>query len=82
MQLELYVREDCPFSAKVRKYLGEKHLESKVNLHDIDSDEESLRELMSINYDEQVPCLVVDGKPMLESDQIIEWFDKNIAQIQ
>ena len=75
MMLELYYREECPYSKKVRGFIAEKGLKSKIKFHDVDADEDSLRDLEALNHDEQVPCLVVDGEPMLESDEIIEWLD-------
>lgn len=77
MQLEFYYREDCPYSTKVRQFIASHGLRSKIKFHDVDEDLESLRDLEVMNQDEQVPCLVIDGEPMLESEQIIEWLDEH-----
>lgn len=77
MMLELYYREDCPYSKKVRGFIAEKGLKSKIKFHDVDEDAASLRDLEVMNHDEQVPCLVIDGEPMLETDEIIEWLDEH-----
>ena len=37
-------------------------------------------ELIKIGGKTQVPCLVIDGKALYESLDIIEWFKKNYKQ--
>ena len=81
MKLELYHREPCPFSAKVRNFINQNKLQPKIKYHDIDTDEDSYRALLQLTDDEQVPCLVVDGRPILESDDIIAWLSKNKSEI-
>ena len=80
MKLELYHRKECPFSAKVRDFISTHGLKSQIEYHDIDEDDASLDRLMQMNDDEQVPCLVMDGKPMLESDEIIAWLDHSLVK--
>ena len=77
MNLELYYREECPFSQKVLKYIEEKDLNEKIDFHEVDEDLASLEKLEALTDDDQVPCLVVDGKPVLESDDIIEFLSMN-----
>lgn len=76
MKIELYYRTDCPYSQRVRNFIAEQHL-NKIKYHDIEKEHASLDKLMAMTDDEQVPCLVVDGKPILESQAIIEWLDQN-----
>jgi glutaredoxin len=33
-----------------------------------------------MNGGETVPCLVIDGKPMLESDDIVAWLESNVVR--
>jgi glutaredoxin len=73
MTMELYHFESCPYCAKVRRYIDEIGAKSQIQFHDILKDPKSHERLMKLNNDEQVPCLVVDGKPILESDDIIAW---------
>jgi glutaredoxin len=35
------------------------------------------QELINIGGKPQVPCLVIDGKAIYESDDIIQWFKKD-----
>lgn len=78
MKLELYHFESCPYCAKVRKAIDEMGIKSKIDYHDILKDPKAHERLMKMNDDEQVPCLVIDGKPMLESDEIIDWLKSNL----
>lgn len=67
----LYYRPTCPYCVKVLDYLNQEgiELEMKDTL-----DAANLEELKSINHGEtQVPCLVVNGHPMLESSDIINF---------
>jgi glutaredoxin len=76
MKLELYHFESCPYCVKVRKFIEKNGLKSKITYYDTLKDEAANQRLMEMNDDDQVPCLVIDGKPMLESDDIIEWLKK------
>jgi glutaredoxin len=73
MSIELYHFESCPYCAKVRKYIDQIGVKSQITFHDILKDPKANEKLLKLNDDDQVPCLVVDGKPMLESDEIISW---------
>jgi glutaredoxin len=78
MKLELYHFEECPYCAKVRSYIEKTGIRTKVAYRDIDLDPHAFDTLMKLTEDDQVPCLVIDGKPMLESDDIIEWLKANV----
>lgn len=75
MNLELYHRENCPFSAKVREFIHRHHLAKQIDFLDVDEEPAALEDLIEKTDDEQVPCLVVDGEPILESDDIIDWLE-------
>ena len=36
------------------------------------------QELLELGGTTQVPCLVINGKPLYESDDIIQWFKNNL----
>ncbi len=80
MKLELYHFESCPYCRKVRNYIDQIGVKSQIEYHDILEDKKSHDALMKLNDDEQVPCLVVDGKPILESDDIIAWLKENFKK--
>ncbi|HJO93863.1 MAG TPA: glutathione S-transferase N-terminal domain-containing protein [Victivallales bacterium] len=75
MKLELYYFESCPFCQKVLLYLEDKKhdiifLDTKVH-------KEYRENLLKMNKNTQVPCLVIDGEPILESDEIILFLEQN-----
>ena len=74
--LVLYVKEGCPYCQKVRDYMEEKGIE--ISMKFINQSEENRRELAEKGGKEQVPCLLVDGEPLYESDDIIEWMKSNL----
>lgn len=80
MKLELYHRQACPFSAKVRKFIEANGLRTFIEYHDINTSKEAHDRLLHLNRSEQVPCLVIDGQPLLESDQMIQWLDENLVK--
>ncbi|RYZ63914.1 MAG: glutaredoxin [Proteobacteria bacterium] len=82
MRLELYHKENCPFSAKVRTFISSHDLKNQVDYHDIDQDRTTRQDLFRLSHDEQVPCLVVNGKPMLESEEIIAWLSSHEQEIK
>ena len=75
MEVTLYETQSCPFCAKVRRFLEENDI--AVPAKDISENSENRRELVEIGGKSQVPCLVVDGRAIYESDDIIAWFQEN-----
>ena len=51
----------------------------QLPLKDI-SQEDNRAELLKIGGMQQIPCLVIDGQAMYESDDIIEWLKENIKK--
>ncbi len=74
MKLELYKRDFCPYCRKVMDYL-EKNNRTDVEIKDVAKDPEAKKTLIEVGGKEQVPCLFIDGRPMYESGDIIEWLD-------
>ncbi len=76
--MELYYKETCPYCQRVLSFLkGKKH---SIRLKEIIVNPEFRKELEAIsNNNSQVPCLVVEGRPMLESGDIIEYLRKRLA---
>ena len=75
MKLTLYHFESCPYCKRVRDFLVSQNI--NVPMKDIKKDPASAEELLKIGGKTQVPCLVIDGKALYESMDIIEWFRKN-----
>ena len=72
MKLILYTMSMCSYCIKVFSEIDNLKLNNKIEALDI-SDNNNRETLVSLTGDYQVPCLVVDGKPMLESDDIIKF---------
>lgn len=45
---------------------------------DIYVDSKNEEELIRLGGKDQVPMLLIDGEPLYESDDIIEWFKNNM----
>ena len=75
-ELRMYFIPTCPFCLKVIDYIGANGI--SVDLRDI-NDDSNASDLVDIGGKRQVPCLLIDGKPLYESDDIIEWFKSNKA---
>ncbi|MDI3546555.1 MAG: hypothetical protein PWR10_207 [Halanaerobiales bacterium] len=74
-ELVLYYFESCPFCQKVLRYLKKRGIE--VTLKNTHQDQEAKKELIEVGGKYQVPCLFIDGEPLYESDDIIQWFEDN-----
>lgn len=73
-ELVLYERKSCPFCQKVLQFLEGKNID--VTLHDITQDLDAKAALVRAGGTGQVPCLLIDGKLLYESDAIIAYFEK------
>lgn len=73
--LLLYSRSSCPFCRKVNNYL--KSIDKSIPTKDIGKDPAAAKELVKIGGKQQVPCLVINGKPLYESSDIIAWLKEN-----
>ncbi len=74
-QLTLYHFQGCPYCARVRDFLTKENI--TVPMKDTHANPGYRDELVKIGGKSQVPCLVIDGKALYESADIIEWFTKN-----
>ena len=76
MTLTLYHFEGCPYCAKVRDFMAKNNI--SISLKDIHANPAYRDELIKIGGKKQAPCLVIDGKALYESLDIIEWLKKNL----
>ena len=72
--LELYFMPTCPYCRKVLAYMKENDI--TMPLHDITASQEDCDRLVAVGGKRQVPCLFVDGKPMYESSDIIDYLSQ------
>jgi glutaredoxin len=71
----LFHFKGCPYCQRVRDFLSKEGI--KVAMKDIHENPAYRNELVKIGGKSQVPCLVIDGRALYESMDIIEWFKKN-----
>ena len=74
-KLELYYIPSCSYCQKVMAFMKQNNM--SIPLRDRDVNPETKQELIKIGGKMQVPCLVIDGKALYESDQIIAWLKEN-----
>lgn len=77
--LDLYYFDSCPYCQRVLKVIHE--LKIKVNYKDIYEDTNNMQKLMYITGRKTVPCLFIDGVPMHESSDIMNWLRENQANL-
>ncbi len=66
----LYCKPGCPFCYRVLDFMEA----NDIQIETVNSTEPQHRqELLDMNGTTQSPCLVIDGKPMLESADIIAY---------
>lgn len=73
--IALYYSPRCPYSQKVLSYMREENI--SIPLKDVTVDAVAKEELKTIGGNSVVPCLIVDGKAIYESDAIIEWLKEH-----
>lgn len=74
-ELELFMKPTCPYCIKVMNFMDENSI--TIPLRDIVADESAAETLVAVGDKRQVPCLFIDGKPLYESGDIIEWLRDN-----
>lgn len=72
----LYYKKSCPYCQKVLRFMEE----NKINLDARDTLQPgNQNDLVRIGGKKQVPCLVVNGKALYESDDIIAYLREKVA---
>jgi len=82
LKLELIHKWACPYSAQVRDFIEERGLKDRIAFMEVNETEGAKDRLTQLTGKTQVPCLVIDGEPKLESRDIIQWLDQNLAGAQ
>ncbi len=73
--LVLYIRPSCPYCQRVTRYL--KEIGKSIPQKDIGKDKKAAAELIRKGGKQQVPCLFINGKPLYESRDILNWLKAN-----
>ena len=75
VNLVLYSRGSCPYCQRVLGYLRRIH--KTIPVKDIGRSPQYANELLQVGGKQQVPCLVINGKPLYESKDIIKWLESH-----
>lgn len=78
--LELYYFDSCPYCQKVLNIINEHKI--KVHYNDVHDDINILHKLHYITGSKTVPCLFINGNPMHESLDIINWLKANLDTLE
>ena len=78
-QLDFYYFDSCPYCQRVIRVIESEKI--KVNWIDIHEDANALKKLVEVTGRKTVPCLFIDGKPMHESLDIIDWLKNNKSNL-
>lgn len=78
--LILYCSPYCPYSQKVLKYL--KKIHKQVPIKNVAGDLQAKAEFKKLGGKMQVPCLVIDGRAMYESNEIISWLSQHQDELE
>lgn len=79
MALQLYHRWHCPYSKRVRDHIDQHKLNDRIEFIEIGEVPEAEAKLNALTGRSQVPCLVVDDQPMLDSADIVQWLQANLV---
>ena len=74
-ELTLYYRADCGYCRKVLRFINDQQI--SLTLKNVAEGQAIRQELIAVAGSTQVPCLVINGRPMHESDDIIRWLREN-----
>jgi glutaredoxin len=78
MNIKLYHRWTCPQSAEVRDFIEANNLEGMIEYIDIEEDAKYRFDLKALTGKLKVPCLVVNGHPISETQIIFQWIKENL----
>lgn len=78
-QYILYKKDSCPFCQKVMSFIKNNDIQD-IEYRDIIEEPKFKEELVENGGQNQVPCLFIDGKPLYESDDIIDYLEKNLVE--
>lgn len=74
-ELVLYKFDSCPYCRRVLRVIDKLDIADQIVLRDTRQDPQWRADLREKTGRTQVPCLFIDGKPMFESLDIIDWLN-------
>ena len=76
--LILYHYNECSYCGRVRDFLKDQNI--SISMKNTRENPKFREELVKLGGKPQVPCLVIDGQALYESDKIIEWIKTNVVK--
>ena len=73
--LTLYYFPSCPYCRLVLDCIDRLGIE--IPMRDTRTEDGARDDLIAIGGKSQVPCLIIDGKPLYESGDIVRWLEAN-----
>ena len=73
----LYYKKSCPFCQKVLRFMEANHLTMDTRETTQPGNQ---NDLVRIGGKKQVPCLVINGKPLYESADIVAYLRENFVK--
>jgi glutathione S-transferase len=77
IDLEIYKFDSCPYRQHVIRAV--ERLGVPVRYRDILEDDAAARKLVEIGGLDQVPCLLVDGRPLYDSADIVAFLEREFG---
>ena len=78
-KLDFYYFESCPYCQRVMNVIEKNQIQ--VNWMDTSKNSDYAKKLRTDTGRTTVPCLYIDGKPMFESLDIMEWLESNLQNL-
>lgn len=73
----LYYKKACPYCQKVLRFMEE----NKITMDTRDTAQPgNQNDLVRIGGKKQVPCLIIEGRPLYESDDIVAYLKENFVE--
>ncbi len=79
-ELDFYYFDACPYCQRVMSVIDKNKI--KVNYKDIHEGTVHMQKLLLITGKRTVPCMFIDGDPMFESLDIMNWLEKNKDKLE
>jgi glutaredoxin 3 len=77
--IALYYSPKCPHSQRVLAYMRSQNI--TIPLKNVTQDKEAKEVLRTVGGYMIVPCLIVNGKPIYQDSDIIQWLSEHKSQL-
>ena len=77
--LILYKFDQCPYCVRVFKIIEQLNCANEIEMRDTRAESKWKSDLLARTGKTQVPCLFIEGKPLFESLDIVEFLRKRFS---